>query len=153
MHDVWIVGDWDDIETSLLEEIRSNKMITIPRHPDYSKNFNRPCRDADVYRCVICGRTCPEPKYMLHEHEGGGTAVTEQESARLDEAGDMGMQPIGADCLKKHPELKPYVQEQATIKTSDWKRLYFDLFRQINGEKTPDQEVMQDACRRFEILR
>lgn len=134
-------------------------MITIHRHPDYSKNFDRPSKDPDVYRCVICGRPCPEPKYMLHEHNGGGDAVTEQEAAILDEAGDMGMQPIGADCLNKHPELKPYVQEQKpittkkTIKTNDWKKLYFDLYRAAHGEGASDQEVMIDAYRRFDLLK
>ena len=134
-------------------------MIEIPKHQNYNKNFDRPYKkDVDVYRCVICGRPCPEPKYMINEHKGGGTAVTEQEAATLDGAGDMGMQPIGADCLKKHPELRPYVQGQAplstkkTIKTSDWKSLYFDLFRAVNGEGASDQEVMLDAYRRFELL-
>lgn len=28
MHDMWTVGDWPDIEASLLDEIRSNEMIT-----------------------------------------------------------------------------------------------------------------------------
>ena len=154
MHDIWTIGDGEDWTCHLQDEVRSNEMIDIPRHPDYSKNFNRPYReDPDVCRCCICGRPCPEPRYMLNEHCGGGVAVTEQEAASLNEAADLGMQAIGADCLKKHPELKPYVDEQIVIKPTDWKRLYFDLFRQMNDEDTSDHSVMQDAYRRFEILR
>jgi hypothetical protein len=50
---------------------------------------------------------------MLWCHNGGSDAVTEEEGTKLNaegrEGADLGNQPIGTDCLKKHPELKPYV--------------------------------------------
>jgi hypothetical protein len=61
--------------------------------------------------CLLCGKPVKTPRYWLHEHEGGGVVVTEAEAATLDEQSDMGMWPIGADCLKKHPDLRPYIQK------------------------------------------
>lgn len=55
---------------------------------------------------------------MLYIHCGGGVAVTEAEANALNASGegggDMGCHPIGPDCLRQHPQLKPYV--------FDWKR-------------------------------
>lgn len=81
----------------------------------YSENQDRfPCK-GDAYPCVICGRPCPNPKYMIWCHNGGNTAVTLAEGHRLNKSGhagaDLGMQPIGADCLRKNPQLRPYVDE------------------------------------------
>lgn len=59
---------------------------------------------------------CKNPKYYLWVHCGGYVAVTKAEGVRLNAdpktaGGDPGGYPIGADCLKKHPELRPYVEE------------------------------------------
>lgn len=66
--------------------------------------------------CILCGRECKHPKFFVWEHNGGGTLVTLQEGEELNEAGhsgaDLGLQPIGPDCLKKHPQIKPFVIEQ-----------------------------------------
>lgn len=82
------------------------------RSKDYRKNMiTFPAGDA--YRCIICGKPCKNPKYLVWEHLGGGTVVTMEEGKRLNAAGkegaDLGGQPIGSDCLRKHPELRPYV--------------------------------------------
>jgi hypothetical protein len=116
---------------------------------------------AETAPCIICGRPCKDPKYMIHEHEGGGTAVAEEEAAKLDGAGDMGLQPIGADCLDEHPELRPYVQVQGTaskprkaakkVVSVDW-TIYADLYRQVFGEGATDQEIKKDIKNRQELL-
>lgn len=86
--------------------------LQIPTNENYSSNQDKfPCK-GNTYPCVVCGKPCPNPKFMLWVHCGGDTAVTIEEGERLNAAGeegsDLGSQPIGVDCLRKHPELKPY---------------------------------------------
>lgn len=81
-------------------------MIEIPRHPNYSKNQQK--APADSAPCACCGKPVRNPVYWIATYQGY-YAVTEAELIALDPSGDSGGFPIGADCLKKHPELKPYV--------------------------------------------
>lgn len=89
-------------------------MIDYKKNPDWHQQADR-CGDRTP--CIICGRPVTRPRYWLHEHEGGGTIVTQEEAATLDArdraqgvSSDMGCWPIGSDCLRQHPELRPYVQ-------------------------------------------
>jgi len=85
-------------------------MIRVPMSDKRSDNKRRfPCHD-DEQPCIICGRPV--------KHGGGGGAVHLVEGGdclvRINEpydndAADLGEYPIGADCLRKHPELRPYV--------------------------------------------
>ena len=79
--------------------------------PRYHKNVEK--LTGSSYPCILCGSPCPNPKYYVWEHCGGGVVVTPEEGGRLNANGesgaDLGMQPIGDDCLRKHPELKPYL--------------------------------------------
>lgn len=36
---------------------------------------------------------------------------------------------------------------------ADWVDLYFDLFRQVFGEQSPEEEIFQDAKKRRGMLR
>lgn len=66
-------------------------------------------RHGDAYTCVICGLAMPKPKFMCHVIEGGGVALhVEDEALYVSDGGDMNFLPIGSDCLKRHPEMKPY---------------------------------------------
>lgn len=87
-------------------------MIKVPQDSNYWKNESKfPCK-GPTYPCVICGRPCPKPKFMVWLHMGGTHLVTVEEGEKLrasgKDEGDVGGHPIGSDCLKKHPELKPY---------------------------------------------
>ncbi len=84
-------------------------MIAIPMHADFSENRER--IKGDTLPCVVCGRACKNPVWMLHLW-GGNDAVTEDEASTLNPNADMGMYPVGSDCLRKHPELKPYAIRQ-----------------------------------------
>lgn len=87
-------------------------IIYIPDHPRNSKNFRGEIRDIHVGPCVICGRPVKKPgKYFVHVMDGGGSICTPDEDAFVDEAGDLGMQPIGSDCVRRHPELKPFIRK------------------------------------------
>lgn len=136
-------------------------MIKIPFSPDYSKNRDRYNQGSDDQPCIICGKLVKDQnnRYSVHVHEGGTHIVTEEEAATMDEASDLGFYPIGLDCLRQHPELRPYVHDgkpskctQKASKDLDWQALYFDLYRQVNGENAPDSEIMADANKRTEIL-
>jgi hypothetical protein len=81
-------------------------MIDIPMNKDFCEQAEK-CKDA-VQPCIVCGKPAPTTPFSIHVHCGGGTAVTEEEAAKLDEGADLGMYPIGRNCLKKHPELKEY---------------------------------------------
>jgi len=152
-------NDTNDLIASIEDDLRGRDRamaIEIPFNDDFSEQMDRTGSHGRS-PCIVCGRQCPNPRYMVHVHEGLLTIVTEEEATRLNEddpSGDMGMWPIGTDCLKKHPELRPYVQEQMVIKPSEWQKLYFDLYRQTCGNELADeQEVMADAYKRIEILR
>ena len=89
-------------------------MRVVRRTAEYEKHEQR-CKD-DETPCCVCGRGIKNAKAagMIHMHNGGWYAVTETEAAKLKvtmPGGDLGFWPIGADCLRRHPELKPYVQQ------------------------------------------
>lgn len=81
-------------------------MIEIPRAANYWKNEERCNYDNP---CVVCGKTVKIEGASIHTWEGF-YAVTEDEVPHLNPAGESGFYPIGRDCLRKHPELKMYVQ-------------------------------------------
>lgn len=84
------------------------------KSPRYDQNVK--ATRSEHLPCILCGRECKNAKFFVWEHNGGGTLVTPQEGEELNETGhsgaDLGLQPIGSDCLKKHPQIKPFVVEQ-----------------------------------------
>jgi len=87
-------------------------MIALQQNLDHNDQADR-CKGDEEVPCIICGRPVRNWKLSIHVHNGGADAVTEAEAATLDEAADLGCWPIGANCLRQHPELKPYVQKDA----------------------------------------
>jgi hypothetical protein len=85
-------------------------MIQVPSSPRYGQNFQGVSHGDGP--CCVCGKGIQVGRTFLHLHYGGGTAILESEFAEAERAssGDLGLQPIGADCLARHPELQPYVQ-------------------------------------------
>lgn len=87
-------------------------MIEIPCNRDFNEQFDRSQKNGRYQPCVVCGRICTNPRFMVHVHGGFSVLVREDEVSGLQEGADMGMYPIGSNCLRQHPELKPYVQKQ-----------------------------------------
>lgn len=61
--------------------------------------------------CQLCGAPIVDQAkaVMVHVHNGGCDVVTEEEAATLDPCADLGMQPIGPECFRKHKKiLEPY---------------------------------------------
>ena len=82
-------------------------MLDFARNANYDKNEQR-C-ESDETPCIICGKGVKNPwRYTVHLFYGN-TLVTADEAQSLDESGDLGAWPIGDDCLKKHPEVAPYL--------------------------------------------
>jgi hypothetical protein len=88
--------------------------LRIPKSPAPANLCKNAYRDGYA-PCIVCGRgvKLANHKLFVWVHEGGGHVVTTEEGERLNASGesgaDLGSQPIGRDCLKKFPELKPYV--------------------------------------------
>ncbi len=86
--------------------------VTIPFDPKRAENEARTHANSDGCQpCIVCGRKVRNPQHMVHVHNGGVTIVTETEAEQMDASADVGLYPIGSDCLRAHPEIKPYVQE------------------------------------------
>jgi len=84
--------------------------LDIKQNPDYHKHADK-C--GSEYPCVVCGRGIPKPVHYVHLYYGS-MAVTEEEAAEFarkdgDGGGDLGHYPVGSDCLKRHPEIRPYL--------------------------------------------
>jgi hypothetical protein len=84
-------------------------VIEVPQTEDYGKNAAK-ARGED-YPCVVCGRAVKygsSTGHVVHLGNGGGYLLlpTEVDPAASDY---LGLYPLGGNCLKKHPELRPYV--------------------------------------------
>jgi hypothetical protein len=79
-------------------------MIEIPISPNY-----RDSNDGYHGPCIVCGKpvNTKDPN-VVYVHGGGIYAVTLAESEALDPLGNCGALPVGADCLRRYSELKPY---------------------------------------------
>lgn len=87
-------------------------IIAIPYDRRYEQNFQGETKGESLGPCVICGKAIKAPgKYFVHVMNGGDSVCTSDEDFYVDDAGDLGLQPIGSDCLRRHPELKPYVRK------------------------------------------
>lgn len=85
-------------------------MLEIPYHPRILEFLNTfPCKPGEL-PCCLCGKPIPEKKakYWVHEHNGGGFLVTEEEASRLSPNADLGLQPVGANCWKANKSIHPY---------------------------------------------
>lgn len=90
-------------------------MIDVPKHPRYFENMER-CKDYHL-PCIVCGKACKNPRWRVRLF-WGDTIVTKEEADKIiaeqGEGGDLGNYPLGSDCLRTHPELKPYAIKEET---------------------------------------
>jgi hypothetical protein len=93
-------------------------MIRILSNKDRGTVTDRTPNPKNASHCIICGRPVVDRKWEVWIHKGGGFAVTQQEGEILNATGesnaDLGMHPVGSDCLRKHSELKPYAMPALT---------------------------------------
>lgn len=98
----------------LVEQLTAQgDLIQLPR----SKYFNRNREQSrgNYYPCAICGKNVKSPKYGVHMF-WGDVAVTDAGAAAIIEneghGGDMGFYPVGSDCLRNNPQIKPFLIEE-----------------------------------------
>lgn len=92
------------------------------RSPQYTRNSHN--TRGDDLPCVLCGKAVSDPpKYQVHLHQGGAFLVTEEEAQMLHEKergrnsfSDMGFYPVGVECYRRNPAIRPYVTEFAREK-------------------------------------
>lgn len=81
-----------------------------------SKRYNENANSNDN-PCIICGKECKPGSQMLWAHGGSLEMVVTFEYGtelnKTDPGADMGCWPIGPDCLKKNPQLKPFIITEA----------------------------------------
>lgn len=61
--------------------------------------------------CVVCGRPIKTPRWYVHVVDGGASVCDPNIENWPDGAGDLGWLPVGPECLRRHPELRPYTVE------------------------------------------
>ena len=85
-------------------------MIPLPRSPHYTSSAY--IADCEM-PCAVCGKAVRNPKHWLRLVNGGSDVGTAAEGDANPSA-DLGYYPVGANCLRQHPELKPYATDAAT---------------------------------------
>lgn len=90
-------------------------MVEIPWTDDYDTNVERTNAHGRGFApCIVCGRAVNvnSRHWEVRVHHGGSHIVSEAEAERLNaeghESSDLGCYPIGPDCLKKNPDIKPF---------------------------------------------
>jgi hypothetical protein len=83
-------------------------MIEIIQAPDYAKNSRH--SPTDTMPCVICGRpiNTADCRLWVHVVEGGSHIIL-PDTIYGNPAADLLYYPIGSNCLRVHPEYKPYI--------------------------------------------
>lgn len=81
--------------------------MRIPKSADYAANRRR-YGNGLLPPCVVCGR--PTRSETLLECVNGATdECVMPGTADTADPGYMGGQPVGPDCLRRFPQLRPYV--------------------------------------------
>lgn len=97
-------------------------MYHIPTSKNYFKNLEqlgpRSGNAEGNLPCVVCGKGIPTATAKHWVRVFWGTVVVMPDEARAiidheSDAGDLGFNAVGSDCLRKHPELRPYVNAGA----------------------------------------
>lgn len=91
--------------------------IEAPREPAPRslRDSHRPGQTGDWYPCFICGVPCNPATAKLIHLCGGGSLVRDH----ADPCGGDGClagYPVGPTCLRRHPEIKPYVSIRPSTK-------------------------------------
>lgn len=87
-------------------------MIEIPyNNKRIEQNEERyGCNDGT--HCIICNAPVnPDQRVTYFVRVIASTDIGTPEEAKKDPSADMGWYPIGNDCLRRHPELRPYADK------------------------------------------
>lgn len=85
-------------------------MINIPSSPVRERN-ERIYGNNGGGACIVCSKPINTDKHRLWVRIFEGCFICTAAEAEADPAGDTGYYPVGKECVKRFPELKPYVEE------------------------------------------
>jgi hypothetical protein len=87
-------------------------LIAFKQNDDYRDQVRKTNAERSGYSpCCVCGRAIKDgTAKMVHIVEGGSSLALPEEEATIDPSADLGCYPIGPECLKKHPEYRPYAR-------------------------------------------
>lgn len=93
-----------------MTEAREPRTMRIPRQRAPENIIRaRERRSGDASPCIVCGLPVTKPVYYCHVVAGGSRALhAEDEALYVSDGGDMSHLPVGTDCLRRNPELKPF---------------------------------------------
>ena len=112
-----VYGDKDgNLEAKLTELLAAPMLRTVlsPKSASWSANYERyeAACDPNMVPCVICGKpiNAKVARYWLHDIGGGRGLYLHpgDEDRYVPNGADMGNSPIGENCLRSRPELKPF---------------------------------------------
>lgn len=93
-----------DRYTHVAETSEGLPPLAFTRSPNFQDNLRRA---GDSNGCIVCGKAV-QPGAPHIRMDTSGRAITDQ-YGDAHSAQDQGAFPIGPDCLRKNPQLRPYV--------------------------------------------
>lgn len=84
-------------------------MIDIPSSPVKARN-ERVYGHNGGAACIVCSMPINTEKHKFWVRLFEGCLICTAAEAEADPSGDTGYYPVGKECIKRFPELKPYVE-------------------------------------------
>lgn len=107
-------ADWCEACQDIKEQQEPRPLIRLPESDYRDPNGGQ----GRYYPCVICNRDVKHPRYTLHVVDAGFHAVHPDDEPYDDGGSDLGYLPIGTECLRRFPQLKPYVHREESDKSA-----------------------------------
>lgn len=89
------------------------RTVRIPRHcAPFALMQERRGKYPNALACACCELPVPSPEFWVHIINGGGEALyAEDEQRYTSDGADLGCYPVGPECAKKYPVLKPCLHQ------------------------------------------
>lgn len=84
------------------------KIGSLKGSEKYSKNYEGVIPDGTL-PCIVCGKAVHLTDITNYVHVGNGGSDILPPGEEDHPASDLGLQPIGATCLRLNPQVKPYI--------------------------------------------
>lgn len=116
--------------------------IEIPTSERYHLNYDGVTKAGDAGPCCVCGKGVKEATatYVRVDFETDEAVTVEEAEERYDVA----PQPIGSDCLRRHPELRPYVIKQGGVRAMAKRRWYVSVDVEAEDVHEAVEEVVAE---------
>ena len=99
----WMPTKYESVNPRVL--LPDIDLTSYPEHQQFRDRARRAGGAHEHIPCILCGAPTKDGNLVLLQLAHGGFTVTDPR----DPTADRWTQPIGPTCLKRHPELKPYI--------------------------------------------